>query len=171
MLTATVSLAILARRVRGDHPARLVRGRLRSLLDHPVSDDARRIAAAIRRRLGIALPMPEVAAITESLLGFVELSDPGAAPQAEILALVDRVVAAAASRLHPSLAEDELLRTNLTEHARRLAVRLRYGLPVSNPLQHEVRKRYPDVYEVAKDILSSLGPLDGPSSRSTRWGS
>ena len=161
MLTATVSLAILARRVRGDHPARLVRGRLRSLLDHPVSDDARRIAAAIRRRLGIALPMPEVAAITESLLGFVELSDPGAAPQAEILALVDRLVAAAGSRLHQSLAEDELLRTNLTEHARRLAVRLRYGLPVSNPLQHEVRKRYPDVYEVAKDIVSTLGPLDG----------
>ena len=161
MLTATVSLAILARRVRGDHPARLVRGRLRSLLDHPVSEDARRIALAIRRRLGIALPPAEVAAITESLLGFVELADPGAAPQAEIRRLVDRLVETAGERLHPSLATDELLRANLAEHVRRLHVRLRYGLPVSNPLQHEVRKRYPDVYDVAADILRSLGPLDG----------
>jgi activator of the mannose operon (transcriptional antiterminator) len=161
MLTATVSLAILARRVRGDHPARLVRGRLRSLLDHPVSEDARRIALAIRRRLGIALPPAEVAAITESLLGFVELADPGAAPQAEIRRMVDRLVEAAGERLHPSLASDELLRANLAEHVRRLHVRLRYGLPVSNPLQHEVRKRYPDVYDVAADILNTLGPLDG----------
>jgi activator of the mannose operon (transcriptional antiterminator) len=161
MLTTTVSLAILARRVRGDHPARLVRGRLRSLLDHPVSEDARRIALAIRRRLGIALPPAEVAAITESLLGFVELADPGAAPQAEIQRMVDRLVEAAGERLHPSLAADELLRANLAEHVRRLHVRLRYGLPVSNPLQHEVRKRYPDVYDVAADILHALGPLDG----------
>jgi transcriptional antiterminator len=74
---------------------------------------------------------------------------------------VDRLVAASAARLHRSLAEDDLLRANLTEHLRRLDVRLRYGLPVSNPLQQEVRRRYPDVYEVATEILGSLGPLDG----------
>ena len=161
LLTATVSLAVLARRVRAERPARLVRGRLRSLLDHPVSEDARRIAAAIARRIGVALGSTEVAAITESLLGFVELGDPGATPQAAIVTAVDHLVAAAAARLEPSLATDELLRANLSEHLRRLSVRLRYGLPVSNPLQHEVRKRYPDVYEVAAQILSALGPLDG----------
>jgi transcriptional antiterminator len=161
VLTATISLAILTRRVRADHPARLVRGRLRSLLDHPVSEEARRIGAAIGERIGFALPAAEIAAITESLLGFVELTDPGATPQAAIIALVDRLVAAAAARLHPSLADDELLRANLIEHIRRLHVRLRYGLPVSNPLQQEVRKRYPDVYEVAAEILRGVGPLDG----------
>jgi transcriptional antiterminator len=161
LLTATVSLAILARRVRADRQARLVRGRLRSLLDHPVSEDARRIAAAVARQSGINLQAAEVAAITESLLGFAELTDPAATPHAAILGLVDRLVAASAARLHPSLAEDELLRANLIEHLRRLDVRLRYGLPVSNPLQQEVRRRYPDVYEVAAEILGSLGPLDG----------
>src|SRR5207244_10110470 len=35
-----------------------------------------------------------------------------------------------------------------------------YGLPVSNPLDHEVRERYPDVYAVARDIAAELGPLD-----------
>ncbi|HYK94864.1 MAG TPA: PRD domain-containing protein [Candidatus Dormibacteraeota bacterium] len=161
LLTATVSLAILTRRVWADRPARLVRGRLRSLLDHPASEDARRIASAVTRRSGVVLGSTEVAAITESLLGFVELGDQSATPQAAIVQAVDRLVGAAGSRLNPLLATDELLRANLTEHIRRLAVRLRYGLPVSNPLQGEVRKRYPDVYEVAASILASIATLDG----------
>lgn len=161
MLTATLSLAILARRVRGDHHARLVRGRLRSLMDHPVSEAATRIAAAVQQQIGIPLASPEAAAITESLLGFVELRDSPPVPEAHLVKLIDRLVAAAASRLHPSLADDELLRANLTEHVRRLHVRLRYGLPVSNPLQREVQKRYPDVYAVATEILAEVGPLDG----------
>ena len=161
LLTATVSLAILADRVRSGHPARLVRGRLRSLLDHPVSDDARRIAVAIEDRLDIRLGPPEIAAITESLLGFVELIDPPATPEAHLVGLVDRLMAGAAARLHAALADDALLRANLTEHMRRLHVRLRYGLPVSNPLKNEVRKRYPDVYAAAADVLAEAGQIEG----------
>jgi transcriptional antiterminator len=161
MLMATLSLAILARRVRANHPARLVRGRLRSLMDHPVSDAAARIAETVQDRIAVTLASPEVAAITEALLGFVELTDARAIPEAHLVALTDRLVRAAAPRLDPSLAEDDLLRTNLTEHLRRLHVRLRYGLPISNPLQHEVHKRYPDVYDVAREILDDLGDIDG----------
>lgn len=160
-ITAILGLAVQVSRVRTGRPARLARGRLRSLLDHPVSDAARRIAAAIRDQLALALPPPEIAAITESLLGFVELTSPRAAPEAHLARLVDRLIAVAAARLHPSLAEDDVLRANLTEHLRRLQVRLRYGLPVSNPLQHEVRRRYQDVYDVAADIVAELGPLGG----------
>lgn len=161
MLMATLSLAILANRARAHRPARLVRGRLRSLMDHPVADAATRIAAAVQGRIGVSLGLPETAAITESLLGFVELSDSRAVPEAHLLVLIDRLVTAAAERLHPSLEDDRLLRENLTEHIRRLHVRLRYGLPVSNPLQQEVQKRYPDVYQVAGGILAELGELDG----------
>lgn len=75
------------------------------------------------------------------------------------MAAVDRIVAVAGERLAPSLATDELLRANLTEHLRRLAVRLRYGLPVSNPLHQEVRKRYGDVYEVARAMVAEQGVL------------
>jgi transcriptional antiterminator len=130
-------------------------------MDHPVSEAATRIAAAVQQQIGIPLASPEAAAITESLLGFVELRDSPPVPEAHLVKLIDRLVAAAASRLHPSLADDELLRANLTEHVRRLHVRLRYGLPVSNPLQREVQKRYPDVYAVATEILAEVGPLDG----------
>lgn len=161
MLTATLSLAILVSRVRMDRPARLGRGRLRSLLDHPVSEAAQRIGVAVRKRLGIVLAPSEIASITESLLGFAELTDPRAAPEAGIVDLVDRLVAAAAARLHPSLAADDLLHESLVEHLRRLHVRIRYGLPVSNPLQHEVHRRYPDIFDVATGILGKLGSIDG----------
>jgi transcriptional antiterminator len=73
--------------------------------------------------------------------------------------LIERLVALAAERLHPSLAEDDQLRRNLGEHLRRLRVRLRYGLPITNPLDHEVRERYPDVYAVASEIVLALGPI------------
>lgn len=165
MLTATLALGIQSARIRAGRPARLVRGRLRSLLDHPVSDAARRIAAAIAEagELGAPLAAAEIAAITESLLGFAELSDRPARPPASVSALVDRLIAAAAGQLHPALLDDQLLRDNLVEHLRRLHVRLRYGLPVSNPLQDEVRRRYPDVWTVATEAVAELGSLDGES--------
>ena len=162
MLTATLSLAILVARVRANRHARLVRGRLRSLLDHPVADSADRIAAAVSGRLGVDLGPAEAASLTESLLGFVELTHiDDATAESDLIRAVDRLVAVAAERLHPALGDDELLRGNLIEHLRRLQVRLRYSLPVSNPLQHDVQKRYPDVYRVAQRLVADLGRVGG----------
>jgi transcriptional antiterminator len=162
MLTATLSLAIVVARVRASRHARLVRGRLRSLLDHPVAESADRIAAAVTVRLGVDLGRAEAAAITESLLGFVELTHiDDAAAESDVIRAVDRLAAVAAERLHPALGDDELLRGNLIEHFRRLQVRLRYGLPVSNPLQHDVQKRYPDVYRIAEGLVGDLGRFGG----------
>ena len=162
MLTATLSLAIVVSRVRANRHARLVRGRLRSLLDHPVAESADRIAAAVTARMGVALGPAEAASMTESLLGFVELTHiDDAAAESDLIRTVDRLVESAASRLHPALGDDELLRGNLVEHFRRLQVRLRYGLPVSNPLQHDVQKRYPDVYLEAQRLIADVGRFSG----------
>jgi mannitol operon transcriptional antiterminator len=162
MLTATLSLAIVVSRVRGNRHARLVRGRLRSLLDHPVAESADRIAAAVTAHSGVALGPAESAAMTESLLGFVELTHiDDAAAEEELIRTVDRLVAVAADRLHPALGDDELLRGNLVEHFRRLQVRLRYGLPISNPLQHDVQKRYPDVYLEAERLVADIRRFSG----------
>lgn len=155
VITAGISLGILAARVRAGRPARLVRGQLRSLIDHPVSAAAERIARTLAARLGIVLGPAEVAAITESLLGFTELSATDATTEA-LAGLVDRLVERAAQRLQPALAEDALLRESLAGHVHRLDVRLRYGLPVTNPLQHEVRQRYPDIYDVAADTVAEV---------------
>jgi transcriptional antiterminator len=161
-ITATaLSLAIAALRMRTGRPVRLGAGRLRSLLDHPASTSAARIAAAVGRSIGMPPGRSEIAAITESLLGLTLLADVAARPEAADMRYIDQIIAAAAKRLHPSLADDIQLRSSLSEHVRRLHVRLRYGLPISNPLQNEVRKRYPDVYRAAGEILAEVGPVGG----------
>ena len=158
-MVATLYLAIVTRRVREGHQAELQSGQLRSLIDHPVAAAAARIAAAVQKEAALTLGEADVAAITEFLLGSVELVDASLATQADDELVIDRLVASAAARLHPALAEDLQLRRSLGEHLRRLRVRLRYGLPVSNPLDQEVRQRYPDVYRVASDIVAALHPL------------
>jgi transcriptional antiterminator len=158
-MVATLYLAIVTRRVRAGRQAELQSGQLRSLIDHPVAAAAARIAAAVEKDASLTLGEADIAAITEFLLGFVELVDASLATQADDELVIDQLVAAAAARLHPSLAEDVQLRRSLGEHLRRLRVRLRYGLPVTNPLDHEVRQRYPDVYRVASDIVAALHPV------------
>jgi mannitol operon transcriptional antiterminator len=158
-MVATLYLAIVTRRVRAGHQAELQSGQLRSLIDHPVAAAAARIAAAVEKGANLTLGEADVAAITEFLLGFVELVDASLATQADDELVIDHLVASAAARLHPALAEDVQLRRSLGEHLRRLRVRLRYGLPVSNPLDQEVRQRYPDVYRVASEIVAALHPV------------
>jgi transcriptional antiterminator len=160
MTSAGLFLGILALRVREGHVARMNSGRLRSLLDHPAAADATQIAEGLHERTGIAPGRSDVAAITESLLGHQIVGEPPEAAAVDVRT-IDRIIASAAERLHPSLADDEQLRASLTEHIRRLHVRLRFGLPVSNPLQQEVRRRYPDVYRVAAELLVDVVPVAG----------
>src|SRR2546428_7907961 len=155
----TLYRATRPRRVRAGRRAELRSGQLRSLIDHPVAASAARIAAALERAADLVLDEVDVATITEFLLGFVELIDASLTTGPDDQAVIDRLVASAASRLHPSIAGDDQLRRSLGEHLRRLRVRLRYGLPVTNPLDQEVRERYPDVYLVATEIVGALNPV------------
>ena len=158
-MAETLFVAIVARRVRRGHHAAFQSGQLRSLIDHPVADAAARIATAVGHAADLALTDADVASITEFILGFVELVESSVPAEPDDGSVIDRLVTLAAERLHPSLAEDEQLRRNLAEHLRRLRVRLRYGLPITNPLDHEVRERYPDVHAVASQIVLALGPM------------
>lgn len=155
-IVATLYLAILARRVQAGRTADFQSGQLRSLIDHPIADAATRVASAMERRTAMVLGETDVAAITEFLLGFVDVGGSAAAMADDDLAPIDRLMTAAAARLHPSLADDDQLRRSLAEHLRRLRVRLRYGLPVTNPLEHEVKARYPDVYAVASEVAADV---------------
>src|SRR5207249_2186011 len=134
-------------------PAELLLSEMNGLANgsSPHPTDARGLADFASR-----LDLPAHRAIlTQQLLEV----DASLAAQADDEVEIDRLVAVAAARLHPSLGEDVQLRRSLGEHLRRLRVRLRYGLPVSNPLDQEVRQRYPDVYRVASDIVAALHPV------------
>jgi transcriptional antiterminator len=158
-IAAALYLGILARRVVAGRTAEFQSGQLRSLIDHPIADAAARIAAEMEKRTSIVLGDSDIAAITEFLLGFVDLGGPTMRADDADLESVGRLVDAAAKRLHPSLADDDQLRRSLAEHLRRLRVRLRYGLPVSNPLEHEIRERYADVYAVVSEVVREASPL------------
>lgn len=79
--TAALYLAITSIRIRAGRAVRLGAGRLRSLLDHPASASATRIAAAVERTVGMTLGRMDIAAITESLLGLTQLVDVAARPE------------------------------------------------------------------------------------------
>jgi mannitol operon transcriptional antiterminator len=146
-----VFLATTAARMRRGQTVTMEPGQLRSLLDHPVADSARLIAADVGKLVDVPVTEEDVAAIAELVLGLVSLQEPLTSPTAPD-ELVTKMLHLAAGRLHPILEADAELRRGLSQHLERLVVRLAYSLPVHNPLLAEVSERYPDVHEVARDI-------------------
>lgn len=145
-------LAITAVRLSEGKTIVMDTGQQRSLADHPVSATAASIAGALADSFELELTELEVAGITEYLLGLTTLGLAAGTDHQDQGDLVRELVEIAASRLHPTLADDAELRRSLSQHLERLGVRLRYRLPVHNPLLSEVADRYPDVHEVAEDL-------------------
>ncbi len=135
-------------------------GQLVSLLDHPVRhavDDLNHTLSAG----GVGeLDGVEVAGLTEYVLGLDALREPE--PDIEGFApLLNELLDSAAERLHSSLADDAELRRGLSLHFDRLRIRLRHGLPVHNPLRHEVAARYPDVHALSREFSDRLAEAVG----------
>ena len=154
-------LGITAMRLREGRALTMEGGALRSMQDHPVWETAAAMGEAIERDLGIRFADAEVAGLTELLLGIAALAEPTVQePDPGIDELLDRCLAIA-TELHPGLDSDEELREGLRGHIGRLRVRIRYGLPVHNPLLAEVARRFPDAHEVAMRITNIVAEHDG----------
>lgn len=150
-----VYLAVIAYRIRAGRDLILEPGTLRSLGDHPVWESVRSFAGQLSDLVGEPLTDSELGGLTEHLLGMAELEAPHHASNDDA-GLVAQSVAYAAEQLHPGLAEDQELLKSLAAHLDRLRIRVRYGLPVHNPLLTEVASRYADVHEVALAIASKM---------------
>ncbi len=146
-----VFLATTAARMKGGHHVTMESGQLRSLMDHPIAGSATKIGSDLGTLIGVPVTDQDVAAIAEVVLGLVSLENEYAVTQAPD-ELVTRMLDVAADRLHPVLGADAELRRGLSQHLERLVVRIRYNLPVHNPLLIEVSERYPDVHAVARDL-------------------
>lgn len=162
-LELPLHLAITAARIRDGRSAALDPGLYRSLIDHPVSATASGIATSMRHFLDIEVDDQEIAALTEFLLGLVSLEQSESNESTIGDSLVDDIMAIAAERLHPALVDDAELRRGIRQHLERLQVRLKYSLPVHNPLLAEVANRYPDVHATAQIIATRISSdLDQP---------
>lgn len=148
-LVLAIYLAVTATRVADDKKISMDTGQQRSLMDHPVSATAQGIALALGESLELEVGEQEVAGITEYLLGLATLSSDPAADVTLDAGLLDELLEIAGEQLHPTLQHDLELRRGLALHLERLSVRLRYGLPVHNPLLREVAERYPAVHRTA----------------------
>lgn len=153
-------LAVTAFRIRTGKPLKPEAGALRSLVDHPMWESAQAVAEELETLVGAPLDDEEIAGITEHLLGLARLDLPNEhapEPSDTAVRLATGAVAIASDELHPGIAEDPVLLRSLTEHIERLDIRIRYGLPVHNPLLAEVSERYPDVHELAVRVADYLG--------------
>lgn len=154
-LVFTLYVAITEARVAQACAIDLEPGHYLSLIEHPASDAVRRLSETLSQQGRPLLSDHEIAGLTEYLLGFDALSRDLKATN-DVERLVSDMLDIASERLHASLAEDDELRRSLGLHLSRLIVRLRYGLPVHNPLLAEVAERYADVHEVSVDLAQMI---------------
>ena len=149
-------LAVSVARIQAGRSVALDAGSHRSAMDHPIADSVAAIVPSLEQLAGAGLAAAEVSAITEYLLGLDALDTERSGAHAVGEDLLDRVMRLVGERLHTALIDDTELRRGLASHLERLSIRLRYGLPIHNPLLDEVRERYPDMYAVAAETASLI---------------
>ncbi len=155
-LVFAIYLAVTAARLTDDKTIAMETGQQRSLMDHPVSATAQGIALAFSESLDLQVAEEEVAGITEYLLGLATLSSDLNQDDALDRGLLDELLAIASEELYPTVGDDAELRRGLALHLERLTVRLRYGLPVHNPLLREVAERYPRIHAAAHKLGDAI---------------
>lgn len=144
-------VAVTLMRVMAGRTVEVEAGLQRSVLEHPAAETVMVVMPELDALTPDPIGPADVAAIAEYWLGLdtVQRSSPIVTLDES---LVEGLLALAGERLHAALADDPELRAGLAAHLERLAVRLRHGLPVHNPLLAEVRARYPDVHVVAHEL-------------------
>lgn len=70
--------------------------------------------------------------------------------------IVDSIVDEASLYLHPSLKVDQQLIRALTYHIQVAANRLRYHLPIHNPLLEDILAQYPYIFRIARKSMALL---------------
>lgn len=154
--------------------------RIRNRMYVPMEDDelfqfegsaeyecAHRIARALEARFNIELPDSEVSYIALHLAGkrltmaSVDSSQTAETIPDEVWGVVDRMIAAVLEAFSIDLRSDLELRMNLARHLVPLAVRLRYGMMVDNPLLVEIKARFPLAWAMAADASHVLFDVYG----------
>ena len=128
------------------------------------------LARRISEEFNVEVPREEVGNLTLHLIG-AKVRGPARSGPSEAIALAGMdVEASAAARafvqavsqeLGLPLIEDEGLLAGLTLHLRPALGRLRYGLPVTNPLQDQTMARYPRVFSACAAAANQIELVSG----------
>jgi mannitol operon transcriptional antiterminator len=154
-------LAISIDRMRQGRTVQGIPGSAEELKGRAEFNVACTVLAEVERTLGLCVPESEVFFLTVRLLGaklkgVVPVGSSRHMAQPEVLEVVDSLISEASVYLHPWLKMDQELSTALALHLQRVFNRLRFGLPISNPLLRLVKKEYPYVFQIAARACDRL---------------
>jgi len=167
-VSLALHLAILIARIRRGRIVELMPEHLESVREQKEFHAAKIVVEQIEQRFDIAPTESEVTYIAMQLLGAeirwtipdiiggreVERIDPG------VLEVVDGMLAESVY-LHPYLRVDQQLIRSLAFHLKPVLSRLRFNLPIRNPLLGDVKRQYPYIFEIARRSSGILGEQVG----------
>ena len=130
-------------------------------VDVPGGDEADAVcqmAEDIRTLRGVVLNPSEICFYTRQVLGakvqrtLIDLTRQSKPldDQPEIFEIVESIASEASLYLHPSLKVDQQLQRALYYHLQVAVMRLRYNLPIQNPLLGDIEAQYPQIFRVAQ---------------------
>jgi transcriptional antiterminator/mannitol/fructose-specific phosphotransferase system IIA component (Ntr-type) len=163
-LTVHIALAVL--RLKEGQGVSLPPDRLAELKQKREFRVAKRLFCALEERLGVSVPESEIGYLALHLLGakrgpapmqdsFREEADP---PLQEIAGRMIRIVS---ETLRIPLYLDKELAEGLIAHLKPVLARLKYGLPLDNPILDDIRTRYPQIYAASQKAAFWLGKVVG----------
>ncbi len=130
-----------------------------------ISDHARAaaqsLAQGLSRAFDIELPEAEVAFLALNIAGkcnysSVDRQDENVVVAPELMALVDQMLESIYESFKLDFSGNFLLRMNLGQHLVAMDIRLRYGMPVENPLLDEVQQNYSLAFALAEQAAIPL---------------
>jgi transcriptional antiterminator/mannitol/fructose-specific phosphotransferase system IIA component (Ntr-type) len=120
--------------------------------------EAAKLCSSFEKEFGISISNNEIVYIAINLLGAIirpsqaSITDSSINTiiQQEPLTITKDFLSQVSLHIHPIIRIDRRLIRNLAFHIRPVLVRLRYGLPVRNPLLQQIKSEYPYIFKVAR---------------------
>lgn len=128
---------------------------------------AERLFGELEERLGISVPESEIGYLALHLLGAKRgPASPQNSPAPEemdssLQEIVGRMIRIMSETLRVPLYLDKELAEGLTAHLKPVLARLKYGLPLDNPILADIRTRYPQIYAASQKAAFWLGKVVG----------
>ena len=151
-----IHLAVIAKRLKVGRPVHIPAEQMEYLRGKREYKQVERFAEVLKTERSIEVPESEIAFITMHILGAKTRDEAGTErferdpdlPGFDPKSVARRIVAAAQDLLGQDIADEQLL-SGLATHITPVFYRLRFGLPIRNPLLEEIKARHKRIYDVA----------------------
>ncbi|WP_374713309.1 BglG family transcription antiterminator [Symbiobacterium terraclitae] len=159
----SVHVAVMISRLYAGHTLSFSPGHISRGASSPCARQAQAICQALQERFAIRIPHTELAALAlqlEAARAVEAVPETGIATR-EDLELAEQMAILVETRLGIALRQDREFLMGLALHLGPIALRLRRGEVVENPLLDEVRAKYPAACLAAQDVGRALSAIWG----------